>query len=188
MRIRFWDAAFILCNVIAIAFLSLTFMRANASANPDSSVLSANTTNIPAPEYAEQQLAAMASQINTLRAEKGLKPLKQSTELDTVADLRAADMSKNAYYAHRSPTGELFDDIMTRQGITDIGYACENLNMAETSDAGGFIKSWLNSGSHRQCLLDDRTDSAGYAITKIHVSNGIPINQYVVVAIYTQTR
>lgn len=184
---KFWDAVFIVCNVFAIAFLSVTFVRANANANPVSSVLSARTTNVPAPEYAEQQLATLAQLINDKRAKAGLKQLTQSTQLDQVADLRAADMSNEAYYAHRSPTGELFDDVMTQQGITNVGYACENLNMAETSDPAQFLNSWLNSDSHRQCLLNDRLDSAGYAITKIHVSNGIPLNQYVVVAIYTQT-
>lgn len=187
MRVRrVFDGLFIACNLLAIGLLSVSFVQAEASSDLNQTVLSASTSNVPAPQYAEVQLQELAQKINQVRAEKGLQPLKQSSALDSVADARAEDMAKNAYYAHRSPSGQFFDDVMKSQGIKVGTYACENLNMAEAADAENFVQTWLASKPHKDCLLDRRITSAGYAIAKIHVSNGVPINQYVVVAIYGQ--
>jgi uncharacterized protein YkwD len=182
---RFLDTAFIVCNLLAVGFFAVSFIKSEVNAQADTTVLGAYT-EVPAPQYAEQQLAQLAKQINNVRATNNLQPFTQSSTLDAVAEARATDMSMHAYYAHKSPSGKLFDDIMADQGTKNIGFACENLNMAETSAPDAFIKSWLDSPSHKQCLLDGRTKLAGYAITKVLISNGVPINQYVVVAIYSE--
>lgn len=168
----------------ASIFLAVIIMASfvNASATPETTP----NTDVPKPQYAEQQLSVIAERVNATRIASGLQPLAQSKELDQVAESRARDMAENAYYAHQGANGTYFYDIMKQKGV-EAGYACENLDLSENLNTNEFMNDWLGSTTgHRECLLDNRVTEAGYAITKILVSNGVPINEYAVVAIYGQ--
>ncbi len=142
------------------------------------------TNNQSSPVYTDKLLASTADEINTLRQSQGLTKLAQSTSLDDIAEARATDMAKNGYYSHLDSEGRYFDDLMKERGLA-YSFACENLNTAEVSTPQNYIDSWLASNAHKDCMMQDSHTQAGYAIATISSVEGIPLNQQVIVAIYS---
>lgn len=128
---------------------------------------------------------AIYEQVNAQRAARGLHPLERSQDLAHVAQKRAADMQLHQYYAHQNPNGEYFYDLLDPVAYHDV-YACENLDMQPTLDTQAYINDWLTSKKgHRECMLNDQTTQAGYAVTTITLPRVKTNNTlYVVVAIH----
>jgi uncharacterized protein YkwD len=126
------------------------------------------------------------SLVNRERLLKGLSPLERDAALSRIAQQRAQDMTDRHYYNHQSPDGLYFYDLI-RQANHQVAYACENLDLAYTLNATSYVSDWLLSAKgHRECLLDNRVTSAGYAVTS-YQAPGSPTSGYIVVAIHAQT-
>lgn len=88
-------------------------------------------------------------------------PLVRSETLDLAAELKAADMAKNQYFAHDSPTGVTPWHWFKEAGYTFL-YAGENLAV-NFIEAKNVRDAWLESPTHRANLLDARFKEIGMA-------------------------
>ncbi|SIT80670.1 CAP domain-containing protein [Edaphobacillus lindanitolerans] len=88
---------------------------------------------------------------NAERTKAGLKPLAADTKLMKSAREKSADMSKNNYFSHTSPTyGSPFDQ-MKALGIS-YRSAAENIAMGQRTPEE-VVKGWMESPGHRQNIL-----------------------------------
>lgn len=98
---------------------------------------------------AEEQ--AVLDLTNKERAKAGLKPLQIDAQLQKSAKQKSADMAKNRYFSHTSPTyGSPFDQ-MKMNGVT-YRSAAENIAMGQRS-AQEVVTAWMNSAGHRENIL-----------------------------------
>lgn len=97
----------------------------------------------------EQQVLTLTNQE---RAKEGLKPLVTDAALMNTARAKSADMSKNNYFSHTSPTlGSPFDQ-MKAKGI-QYKAAAENIAMGQRT-AEEVVKGWMNSPGHRANIMN----------------------------------
>lgn len=90
--------------------------------------------------------------VNDERAKAGLKPLKMSEELRSIANLKSRDMADKNYFDHNSPTyGSPF------QMLQDFGVhyraAGENIAAGQRTPQE-VMNSWMNSSGHRANILN----------------------------------
>lgn len=126
--------------------------------------------------------------INAERTSRGLKPVERDATLTAVAQQRAKDMADNHYYAHESPSGKYFYDIFKEYDYT-VRYGCENLDLQFEIAADIYVQDWLNSKSHRECMLTESITRVGSAVTTITSPGQTKKDakpMYVVVTIYSQ--
>lgn len=97
---------------------------------------------------------------NFQRVKNKLPALKISARCQAVAEAHAADMAKNRYLDHVSPTQGDFMSRATKAGL--VGFIGENI--AYGYDASGVMNAWMNSTSHRANLLDPRFASTGIGV------------------------
>ncbi len=109
-------------------------------------------------------------EINTIRYKNGVNPLAISVDLEKIAIERSADMVANEYYAHRSPSGKYFDDLMDRDKL-NYSFACENLDLAFVGNIETYISDWMASTKgHRECLLSNKVSKIGVATQTMPVT------------------
>ncbi|EPD53990.1 CAP domain-containing protein [Paenisporosarcina sp. FSL H8-0542] len=97
----------------------------------------------------EQQVLTLTNQE---RAKEGLKPLATDAALMDSARAKSADMSKNNYFSHTSPTmGSPFDQ-MKAKGI-QYKAAAENIAMGQKT-AAEVVKGWMESPGHRANIMN----------------------------------
>ncbi|WP_231877221.1 CAP domain-containing protein [Bhargavaea cecembensis] len=109
-------------------------------------------------EQAPQQTAGLSAVeqkvldlTNAERAKAGLKPLAADSKLMDAARAKSADMRKNNYFSHTSPTyGSPFDQ-MKAAGIS-YKKAAENIAMGQRTPEE-VVKGWMESPGHRQNIL-----------------------------------
>lgn len=121
--------------------------------------------------------------INDIRDDSSFSRLATSQKLTTIAEQRLLDMQANGYYAHYNPeSNETFAD-MLRDVSSEHIFACENLNLTFSAGPQATVEDWLNSPSHKSCLMNSQAQYAGYASASLR----IPGQQqaFVVVAIYS---
>lgn len=108
----------------------------------------------------------VAELVNAERAKRGLKPLKLSLKLSDGAREKSADMQKNRYFSHTSPTyGSPFDH-MKRLGIS-YRTAGENIAMGYRTPED-VMNGWMNSPGHRANILNANFTEIGVG----YVENG----------------
>ena len=97
----------------------------------------------------EQQVLTLTNQE---RAKSGLKALATDSALMNSARQKSADMSKNNYFSHTSPTlGSPFDQ-MKANGI-QYKAAAENIAMGQRT-AAEVVKGWMESPGHRANIMN----------------------------------
>jgi uncharacterized YkwD family protein len=97
----------------------------------------------------EQQVLTLTNQE---RAKGGLKPLATDAAVMNTARAKSADMSKNNYFSHTSPTlGSPFDQ-MKAKGI-QYKAAAENIAMGQKT-AAEVVKGWMESPGHRANIMN----------------------------------
>lgn len=97
----------------------------------------------------EQQVLTLTNQE---RSKGGLKPLATDALLMDSARAKSADMSKNNYFSHTSPTlGSPFDQ-MKAKGI-QYKAAAENIAMGQKT-AAEVVKGWMESPGHRANIMN----------------------------------
>ncbi|MFC4411288.1 CAP domain-containing protein [Chungangia koreensis] len=96
----------------------------------------------------EQQVLDLT---NAERAKEGLKPLAIDMPLMNSAEEKSADMAKNGYFDHNSPTlGSPFDQ-MKANGI-DYRSAGENIAKGQRTPEE-VVKAWMESPGHRANIM-----------------------------------
>lgn len=99
--------------------------------------------------------------INKQRAANGLSPLKENSELQRVARIKAQDMVNNNYFSHTSPTyGSPFDMIRSFK----ISYNTAGENIAGNSSNSGAVTAWMNSSGHRANILNSSFNQTGIGV------------------------
>ncbi|MGD6817564.1 CAP domain-containing protein [Metabacillus sp. 84] len=111
----------------------------------------------------EQQVVELTNQE---REKQGLKPLQVDEELSKVAKEKSADMQKNNYFDHNSPTyGSPFD--MMKQFGVEYKTAGENIAMGQKSPEE-VVQAWMNSEGHRKNIMNSEFTHIGVG----HVEEG----------------
>ncbi|WP_226581821.1 CAP domain-containing protein [Halobacillus litoralis] len=96
---------------------------------------------------------------NKAREKNGLKPLKNSADVEEVAQVKSEDMAKNDYFSHTSPNyGSPFD--MLKEFGVDYTTAAENIAAGQQSPQS-VVDGWLNSSGHRKNIMNKNVTHIG---------------------------
>ena len=99
--------------------------------------------------------------INKQRTANGLSPLKENSELQRVARIKAQDMVNNNYFSHTSPTyGSPFDMMKSFK----ISYNTAGENIAGNSSNSSAVTAWMNSPGHRANILNSSFNQTGIGV------------------------
>jgi uncharacterized protein YkwD len=109
--------------------------------------------------------------INALRKEHGLAPLKVSSRLSAAARQHTAEMAARGYFSHDSANGSSFDRRIARYyPISGSRYWSVGENLLWSSpdvDPSGALDMWWNSPEHRKNMLTARWREIG--LSAVHV-------------------
>ena len=116
-------------------------------------------------------------EINRVRAEHGLAPLRASGSLHHAAAQHLYEMAVLGYFGHRSPNRASFA-ARVAEYYPSRGYATwgvgETLLWWETPlSARAIVRHWLRSPEHRRQLLDPRFREVGIDAAEIEGAGGI---------------
>lgn len=173
--------------VFAIFVVAVQLYPAEFSKRPSGKALAANTVRFEEHSGAPSP-NDIFNRVNHVRAEKGLQPMRSNAVLADAARDRAQDMARRNYYAHKNPDGLYYYDYLRGSGFGDNSYSCENLDLQFTLLPEKYVDDWLNSrAGHRECLLNESTTEAGYAVVSTdRLADGQ--TAYIVVAIHSQAQ
>jgi uncharacterized protein YkwD len=111
------------------------------------------------------------SDINVLRKQHGLAPLRLSASLSAAARQHSSEMAARGYFSHSSANGSSFDKRIARfypVGGSRYWSVGENLLWSSPDvDAGGALDMWWNSPEHRKNMLTARWREIG--LSAVHV-------------------
>ena len=109
--------------------------------------------------------------INALRKQHGLDPLRLSARLSAAARQHSSEMAARGYFSHDSANGSSFDKRIARYypiGGSHYWSVGENLLWSSPDvDAGGALDMWWNSPEHRKNMLTARWREIG--LSAVHV-------------------
>lgn len=160
MRMRFGvPLAIILTGVYTAAMITLNNVTNAATATPVVAGVSTTRTmtHIPSVEN------TITTTINEARVASGGTKLTEDTRLNALAQARVVDMVSKGYYAHVSPDGTDFADMLTAFGLSASTPSCENLLLTASTAPAAMTREWLASSSHEKCLLDQSNVRIGVA-------------------------
>jgi uncharacterized protein YkwD len=123
---------------------------------------------------AMQQLqAGVLAELNAIRHEHGLVPLRSSSSLAAAARQHSVEMATSGYFSHTSANGTTFDKRiarfypMGRYGFWSVG---ENLLWSSPDvDPAGALRMWMNSPEHKANILNAKWRQIG--VSAIHVES-----------------
>jgi uncharacterized protein YkwD len=145
---------------LAIAVVALCIAVAPAGA----------TAKKPATAMRSLEQGVLAN-INALRRQHGLAPLRMSSKLTAAAKRHSTDMAARGYFSHTSANGTSFDRRIARfypSGGSRYWSVGENLLWSSPDvDPAGALEMWLNSPPHRKNLLTGRWREIG--LSAVHV-------------------
>src|SRR4029450_11806876 len=123
------------------------------------------------PTNAMQSLeASLLVEVNGLRREHGLVPLRLSSKLSLAARQHSTEMAARGYFSHSSADGSHFDRRIARfyaMGNRRYWSVGENLLWSSPDvDAHGALQMWLDSPEHRKNMLTARWREIG--ISAVH--------------------
>jgi uncharacterized protein YkwD len=132
----------------------------------------------PATAASERPTTAVAAleqgvlaNVNALRRQHGLAPLRLSSALTAAARQHSTEMAARGYFSHSSANGSSFDRRIARfypssgRRYWSVG---ENLLWSSPDvDASGALSMWFNSPAHRKNMLTARWREVG--LSAVHV-------------------
>jgi uncharacterized protein YkwD len=137
---------------------------------------------VPSPAGASSQHPAASlssleqgvlTDINALRKEHGLAPLRLSPSLSAAARQHSSEMAARGYFSHDSANGSSFDRRIARyypMGRSHYWSVGENLLWSSPDvDAGSALDMWWNSPEHRKNMLTARWCEIG--LSAVHVTS-----------------
>ena len=99
--------------------------------------------------------------INKQRTNNGLAALKNDSEVQRVARIKAQDMVDNNYFSHTSPTyGSPFDMLKSFK----ISYKTAGENIAGNSSNSAAVTAWMNSSGHKANILNSNFNYTGIGV------------------------
>lgn len=99
--------------------------------------------------------------INKQRTNNGLAALKNDSEVQRVARIKAQDMVDNNYFSHTSPTyGSPFDMLKSFK----ISYKTAGENIAGNSSNSSAVTAWMNSSGHKANILNSNFNYTGIGV------------------------
>lgn len=99
--------------------------------------------------------------INKQRTNNGLAALKNDSEVQRVARIKAQDMVDNNYFSHTSPTyGSPFDMLKSFK----ISYKTAGENIAGNSSNSNAVTAWMNSSGHKANILNSNFNYTGIGV------------------------
>lgn len=104
------------------------------------------------------------TRINSERVENHLQALRVSPALVKAAQLKADDMARRVYFAHRTPDGKNSWDFMVQAGGR-FWLVGENLAVGFTTTEA-VSDAWMKSPTHRANILESQFTHTGIAISK----------------------
>jgi len=116
-------------------------------------------------------------EVNALRREYDLVPLRFSAGLATAARHHSTEMAKRGYFGHRSSGGEGFGRHIARfYPMRGRHYWAVGENLLWSSgqlNATAAVELWLNSPSHREIMLDPHWREVGVGAVYADSAQGI---------------
>ena len=101
--------------------------------------------------------------INKQRTNNGLAALKNDSEVQRAARIKAQDMVDNNYFSHTSPTyGSPFDMLKSFK----ISYKTAGENIAGNSSNSAAVTAWMNSSGHKANILNSSFNYTGIGVVK----------------------
>ena len=129
--------------------------RNNTNTNQNSNSGITTSTNMNSDEKEVFDL------INKQRIANGLLALKENSEVQRVARIKAQDMVNNNYFSHTSPTyGSPFDMLKSFK----ISYNTAGENIAGNSSNSSAVTAWMNSPGHRANILNSSFNQTGIGV------------------------
>lgn len=99
--------------------------------------------------------------INKQRTNNGLAALKNDSEVQRVARIKAQDMVDNNYFSHTSPTyGSPFDMLKSFK----ISYKTAGENITGNSSNSSAATAWMNSSGHKANILNSNFNYTGIGV------------------------
>lgn len=126
------------------------------------------TAKVQTPKiYTEQELL---TEVNQLRAAKGVAPLTLDARLSESAQWKAQDMADYDYFDH---VRDGYHGYQKAAGLDpDCTFASENIEQQGDYYTDSPFKWWVTSKKHNDALLDARYDTTGFGIVN---DNGVLI-------------
>jgi uncharacterized protein YkwD len=116
------------------------------------------------------------TEVNALRRQHGLMPLRLSSGLAAAARQHSTEMANRGYFGHSSPNGSSFDRRIARfypRGDRHYWSVGENLLWSSPdAEAAGVLSSWLNSPEHRKNILRGRWREIGLSAVHLALAPG----------------
>jgi uncharacterized protein YkwD len=129
------------------------------------------TSQQPATSLSSLEQGVLAD-INTLRRQHGLAPLRLSASLSAAARQHSGEMAARGYFSHDSVNGSSFDKRIARyypMGGSRYWSVGENLLWSSPDvDPGAALNMWWNSPEHRKNMLTARWREIG--VSAVHVA------------------
>ena len=99
--------------------------------------------------------------INKQRTNNGLPALKNDSEVQRIARIKAQDMVDNNYFSHNSPTyGSPFDMMKSFK----VSYKTAGENIASNSSNSSAVTAWMNSSGHKANILNSSFNYTGIGV------------------------
>lgn len=99
--------------------------------------------------------------INKQRTNNGLPALKNDSEVQRIARIKAQDMVDNNYFSHNSPTyGSPFDMLKSFKVL----YKTAGENIAANSSNSSAVTAWMNSSGHKANILNSSFNYTGIGV------------------------
>lgn len=99
--------------------------------------------------------------INKQRTNNGLPALKNDSEVQRIARIKAQDMVDNNYFSHNSPTyGSPFDMMKNFK----VSYKTAGENIAANSSNSSAVTAWMNSSGHKANILNSSFNYTGIGV------------------------
>lgn len=99
--------------------------------------------------------------INKQRTNNGLPALKNDSEVQRIARIKAQDMVDNNYFSHNSPTyGSPFDMLKSFK----VSYKTAGENIAANSSNSSAVTAWMNSSGHKANIVNSSFNYTGIGV------------------------
>ena len=152
-------------RTIRLAALAITVLGLWVAVSPAGA-----TSDRPATALSSLEQGVLAD-INALRKEHGLAPLRVSSRLSAAARQHSVEMAARGYFSHNSANGSSFDRRIARyypMGGNRYWSVGENLLWSSPDvDPGSALEMWWKSPEHRKNMLTARWREIG--LSAVHV-------------------
>lgn len=131
--------------------------------------------------------SGVVQQLNAIRVQHHLTPLKLNTELTSSSSQHSHEMAADGYFEHESFDGTLFwKRIAHWYGDTGYGYWSVGENLLWSSpdvDPSHAMQMWMHSPEHRANILDPKWREIG--VSAVHAASAPGTYQNLPVTIIT---